>query len=193
MFALVCFVEIPPVTALIGGMKLPDQMLFGYDQEGARALFAAFMADQTAADLQGRASASQAYLKLHAGCDPTLPPLLAASLVFWAFVAWKKPVRAGRVQHIASVGFGLAMALALTYLISDLIENHIADTIFGPDALKQAFNKDLALGLQVLTGIKFASLALAIALIAALWFGGGETAHEKSDRAQKAKPALPLT
>lgn len=169
LFAWVYFVEIPPVGALLDGRKLPDQMLSGYDEEGARILFAAFKADHAAAVAQGRTSASQAYLRFHAGFDLMLPPLLAASLGFCALAALAKSAQSSRNPRFASVGFCLVMALALTYLVSDLIENHIADAIFGPDALNQSFDQNLASGLQVLTRSKFTSLALAVALIAALW------------------------
>jgi len=60
------------------------------------------------------------------------------------------------------------LALSFTYLVSDVIENHIADAMFGPEALKLAFNQDLVFVLQALTRSKFASLALAFVFAAAL-------------------------
>ena len=170
LFAWIFFVEIPPITALIDGMKLPDQVLFGYDDQGARALFGSFLADQMAAEALGRPSAAQAYLTLHAGYDLVLPPLLAASLAFCAFAALGKPAKSSRRLSLASTGFGLVLASSFTYLVSDVFENHIADAMFGPEALKLAFNQDLVFVLQALTRSKFASLALAFAFTGALWF-----------------------
>ncbi|WP_290771102.1 hypothetical protein [Hoeflea sp.] len=133
-------------------------------------MFGAFQADRLAAEAQGRPSASRAYLTLHAGYDLVLPPLLAASLAFCAFAALGKPAHSSRRLSLASIGFGLVLASSFTYLVSDVIENHIADAMFGPDALHLAFNQDLVFVLQALTRSKFASLALAFVFTAALWF-----------------------
>lgn len=169
LFGWIFIVEIPPVSAMIGGMKLPDQVPFGYDEEGARALFAAFQADHAAAQANGRTSASQAYLILHAGNDLILLVLLAASLGFCAFAALAKPAQYSQIPRLAVVGFGLVLALAFAYLASDFMENSVADAMFGPEALTLPFRQHLVFVLQVLTRSKFASLALAVILIAALW------------------------
>ena len=97
LFVWIFLVEVTAVTGLIDGMKLPDQLPLGYDSEGARALFAAFMSDHAAAQVAGRISASEAYLALHAGFDLALPPLMAGSIGFLAFAALFRlsPVRRG--------------------------------------------------------------------------------------------------
>lgn len=192
LFLWIYFVAIPPVTALIDGMRLPDQLLLGYDKEGARALFAAFMSDQAAAQDAGRASASEAYLALHAGFDLVLPPLLAGCIGFLAFAALYRPAQsaqAPQVPRIVGVGFGLALALAFTYLASDFVENSVADAMFGPQALNLAINEDFVFVLQVLTRSKFASLALAFGLIAALWVWRWRSARSASASAAAMEPS----
>jgi hypothetical protein len=169
LFAWIYVNEVPAVTVLIDGLKLPDQMVLGYDMEGARALFAAFMSDHAAAQAAGRTSASEAYVALHAGFDLVLPPLLAGSIGFCAFAALFRPAQSSRIPTVVGVGFGLVLALAFTYLASDFIENSVADSMFGPQALNLAFNESFVFVLQVLTRSKFASLGLAFILIAALW------------------------
>ena len=169
LFAWVFLIEVPAVTVLIGGLKLPDQLLLGYEKEGARALFAAFKSDHAAAQAAARTSASEAYVALHAGFDLMLPPLLAGSIGFCAFAALFRPAQSTRIPPFAGVGFGLVLALAFTYLASDFVENSVADAMFGPNALNLAFNEKFVFVLQVLTRSKFASLGLAFVLIAALW------------------------
>ena len=174
LFAWIFFVVIPPITALIDGMKLPDQVLLGYGAEDARVLFAAFKADDAAAEAQGRPSASQAYLALHAGYDLVLPPLLAASLAYCAFAALEKPAQRNQIPRLAVVGFVLVLALAFAYLASDFMENSVADAMFGPQTLTLPFRQELVFALQVLTRSKFASLAGSVALTAALWLWRGK-------------------
>jgi hypothetical protein len=169
LFAWIFLIEVPAVTVLIGGLKLPDQLVLGYDKEGARTLFAAFMSDHAAAQAAGRAGASEAYVALHAGFDLVLPPLLAASIGFSAFAALYKSAQSTQIPPVVGVGCGLVLVLAFTYLASDFVENSVADAMFGPKALSLAFNDQLVFVLQVLTRSKFASLGLAFVLIAALW------------------------
>ena len=169
LFSYMFCVAGPAISVLLGGMKLPDQLLLGYDAEGARALFAAFVSDHAAAQAVGRTSASEAYVALHAVYDLALPPLLAASVGFCAFAALYRPAQTNQTPRMVGVGFGLVLALAFTYLACDFIENAVADAMFGPKALKLAFNEDFVFVLQVLTRGKFASLGLAFGLTAALW------------------------
>lgn len=192
LFLWIYLVAVPPVTALTDGMKLPDQLLLGYDEEGARALFSAMVSDHTAAQAAGRASASEAYVALHAGFDLVLPPLLAGSIGFLAFSALFRPAQsapAAQVPPVVGVGFGLALALAFTYLASDFIENSVADAMFGPQALNLAFNEDFVFVLQVLTRSKFASLGLAFGLIAALWMWRWRSARGAGASEAKTKPS----
>jgi hypothetical protein len=169
LFTWIFFFEAPLISERVGGLKLPDQLFMGYDEDGARTLFAAFASEHGAAQAEGRISASQAYLTLHAGYDLILPPLLAASLGFCAFAALYRPAQLTPIPRIAGIGFGLVLALTFTYLASDFVENSVADAMFGPKALGLAFNDDFVFVLQVLTRTKFASLALASGLIVALW------------------------
>ena len=169
LFVYVALVHVPPINDLLGGMTIPDQRLFGYDLKGARAVFAAFQSDHANAQLAGRTSASEAYVSLHAGYDLVFPPLLAACLAFCGFAALYRPLRPGQTPRVASVGFGLVLALAFTYLACDFIENAVADAMFGPKALALEFNAGFVFVLRVLTTSKYVTLALALVLIAALW------------------------
>lgn len=162
-------VKAPAISVLIGGMKIPDQLPFGYDLEGARALFAAFSADLADAQADNRQSASEAYLVLHAGYDLVFPPLLTVSLGFCAFAALFRPEKPIETPRMAAVGFGLVLALAFTYLACDFIENAVADSMFGPKALELALNEEFVFVLRVLTTGKYATSILALVLIAALW------------------------
>jgi len=162
-------VEVPAISEKLRGMALPDAVPLGYGEEAARALFAAFQADFTLAAAEGRQSASAAYVAMHARSDLVFPPLLAASLAFLAFAS----VYAGRTQaspsRQVSVGVGLVMALAFTYLACDFLENAVADAMFGPQAMAAGFNESFVFVLQVLTRGKFLTLALAGLIIIALW------------------------
>lgn len=169
LFVYVAAVQVPPINALLGGMKIPDQMPLGYDLEGARAVFAAFSADHAEAQLAGRTSASEAYVSLHAGYDLVFPPLLTACLAFCGFAALFRPSRTGQTPRMVAVGFGLVLALAFTYLACDFIENAVADAMFGPKALALEFNAGFVFVLRVLTTGKYVTLALALVLIIALW------------------------
>ena len=180
LFAWIFFIEVPAVTGLIGGLKLPDQLVLGYDTEGARALFAAFKSDHAAAQAAGRTSASEAYVALHAGFDLVLPPLLAGSIGFCAFAALFRPAQPAQMPPVIGIGFGLVLVLAFTYLASDFLENSVADAMFGPQALNLAFNESFVFVLQVLTRSKFASLALAFGLITALWLWRWKSARSSS-------------
>ena len=171
LLGYMALVEAPAISAMLGGLALPDAAPLGYDEDQARALYAAFAADFAAAEATGRQSASAAYVALHAGFDLAVPPLLAASLGFLAFAS----AYAGRPQasppRLVSIGIGLVLALAFTYLACDFIENAVADAIFGPDALKAGFNGQLAFVLKVLTIGKYATIVMALVLIVALWIG----------------------
>lgn len=169
LFVYVACFHVPAIDALLDGMRIPDQLPLGYDLEGARAVFAAFSADHAASQLAGRTSASEAYVSLHAGYDLVFPPLFAASLAFCGFAALYRPLRPGQTPRMAAVGFGLVLALAFTYLACDFIENAVADAMFGPKALSLEFNAGLVFVLRVLTTSKYATLSLALVLIAALW------------------------
>ncbi|MGJ8572562.1 MAG: hypothetical protein ACSHXI_17880 [Hoeflea sp.] len=182
LFTWIYLIEVPAVTVLIDGFKLPDQMLLGHDEEGARALFAAFKADYASSQAAGRASASEAYVALHAGFDLVLPPLLAGSIGFCAFAALFRPAQSSQIPPVVGVGSGLTLALAFTYLASDFIENSVADAMFGPNALNLAFNESFVFVLQVLTRSKFASLALAFSLISALWVWRWKSPRSSGDR-----------
>lgn len=171
LFAYMVAVEAPAISVLLGGMQLPDAVPLGYDEKSAGALFAAFAADLAAAKEQGRQSASEAYLALHARSDLAFPPLLAASLVFCAFASVFAGQKQVEMSRLVSVGLGLVLALAFTYLACDFVENAVADAIFKPEALKIAFNGQLAFVLRVLTMGKYATLVMAFGLIAALWIG----------------------
>ncbi|MBU4529165.1 MAG: hypothetical protein KUA43_17975 [Hoeflea sp.] len=162
-------VEAPAVSAMLGGMALPDAVPLGYGEEAARSLYAAFQADFTLAAAEGRQSASAAYVAMHARSDLVFPPLLAASLAFLAFAS----VYAGRTQaspsRQVSVGVGLVMALAFTYLACDFLENAVADAMYGPQAMAAGFNGPIVFVLQVLTRGKYLTLVLAGLIIVALW------------------------
>ncbi|MCO6410521.1 hypothetical protein [Hoeflea alexandrii] len=169
LFAYVAFIQVPPINALLADMRIPDQLPFGYDLEGARTVFAAFRSDHAIAQATGRTSASEAYVSLHASYDLVFPPLLTASLAFCGFAALFRPSRPGQAPRLAAVGFGLVLALAFTYLACDFIENAVADAMFGPKALALEFNQSFVFVLRVLTTGKYVTLSLAFALIIALW------------------------
>jgi len=169
LLGYMALVEAPAISEKLGGMALPDAVPLGYGEEAARSLFAAFQADFTLAAAEGRQSASVAYLAMHARSDLVFPPLLAASLAFLAFAS----VYAGRTQaspsRQVSVGVGLVMALAFTYLACDFLENAVADAMYGPQAMAAGFNESFVFVLQVLTRGKYLTLVLAGLIIVALW------------------------
>ena len=169
LFAYVAFVHVPPINALLGGMRIPDQMPFGYGLEDARAVFEAFRSDHAAAQLAARTSASEAYVSLHAGFDLVFPPLLTACLAFCGFAALFRPSVPGHTPRMAGVGFGLVLALAFTYLACDFIENAVADAMFAPRAFALEFNEGFVFVLRVLTTGKYVTVGLAFAIIAVLW------------------------
>lgn len=169
LFGYMAVIEVPAISAMLGGMVLPDAMPLGYDEQGARALYEAFAADFTAAQAEGRRSASAAYLAMHAMSDLLLPPLLAASLAFCAFASIYTGRRQAETSRLVSIGLGLVLAAAFVYLICDFIENAVADAMYGPTAMKAGFNDQLAFALKVLTIGKYSILAVAFGLIAALW------------------------
>ncbi|KJS20339.1 MAG: hypothetical protein VR78_01715 [Hoeflea sp. BRH_c9] len=169
LFVYMAAVEVPAISALLGGMKLPDQLPLGYNEAGARALHTAFSNDLAVAQEQERQSAASAYQALHAGSDLIFPPLLTASLGFCAFAALYARGKHAETPLMVRVGLGLVLALAFTYLGCDFVENAVADAIFGPNALRVAFNEQLVFVLRVLTISKFTSVAIAFGLIAALW------------------------
>ena len=151
LFVYMSCYQVPGISKFIGGMKIPDELPFGYGLDGARALFEAFKADHAAAQVAGRTSASEAYVSLHAGSDLVFPPLLAASLAFCGFAALFRPSLPGQTSRMAAIGFGLVLALAFTHLACDFIENAVADAMFGPKALALEFNAGFVFVLRVLT------------------------------------------
>lgn len=177
LFSYIYCVVWPAISVLLGGMNLPDGQVLGVDAEGARALFAAFLSDHASAQAAARTSASEAYLSFHAGYDLVFPPLLAASVGFLAYAALFRPAQIFQTPRIVGVGFGLVLALAFTYLACDFVENAVADSMFGPNALKLSFNEPFVFVLQVLTRGKFASLVIASGLIATLWVWRLKTAR----------------
>lgn len=179
LLAYMAYVPVPPINAALGKMSIPDQVPFGYDLDGARALFAAFKSDHAAALASGRTSASEAYVALHAGYDLVFPPMLTASLAFLGFAALFRPSRPGQVPRLASVGFGLVLALAFTYFACDFIENAVADAMFDPEALSLELNESLVFVLRVLTTGKYATISLALALIIGLWIWRVTAARRK--------------
>jgi hypothetical protein len=179
-------VKAPAISGLLGGMEIPDQLPLGYDMEGARALFAAFVSNHADAQNNGRPSASEAYVLLHAGYDLVFPPLLTASLGFLAFAALYRPKQPLQTPRIVAIGFGLVLALAFTYLACDFIENAVADAMFGPKALELAFNEQFVFVLRVLTAGKYVTLTLALVLIAALWVWRWRSARQAEPPLSKA-------
>lgn len=169
LFTYAAAIESPGISALLGGLHLPDVVVVGYNTDAARALFDAFKADLATAEAQGRQSASAAYVSMHAGSDLLLPPMLAASLAFLAFAGLGLPGDRTRSSRLSRIGVGMVFALAFAYLGCDYVENAVADAMFGPPALAYGFNGDLAPVLRGLTIGKFSSLAFAVALISALW------------------------
>ncbi|MFH1518177.1 MAG: hypothetical protein ABIH17_09910 [Pseudomonadota bacterium] len=179
LIAYVTLIEVPAISALLGGLKLPDQVPLGYDEAGARALYAAFAADLAAAQEHGRQSAAAAYQALHAGSDLIFPPLLTASLGFCAFAALYARGKHAETPLLVRVGLGLVLALAFAYLGCDFVENAVADAMFGPNALRVAFNEQFVFVLRVLTISKFTSVAIAFGLIAALWISCWRSKREQ--------------
>lgn len=172
LLAYMAFIETPAISALLGGLKLPDAAPLGYDEDAGRALFAAFAADLKLAREQGLQSASEAYVALHAGYDLIFPPMLAASLGFCAYAAlYLRPENTQTPRHVR-IGLGLVLALAFAYLGCDFVENAVADAMFGPKALGLAFNDQFVFVLRVLTIGKFTTAALAFVLIAGLGISG---------------------
>ncbi len=171
VLAYMIAIEAPAISAMLGGVALPDGVPLGYSDGNARALYAAFSADFAASEAAGRQSASAAYLAMHARSDLALPPLLAMSLAFCAFASIYAGRRQAEPSRIISIGLGLVMALAFTYLACDFIENAVADAMYGPEALKTGFRGQLVFVLKVLTMGKFATLTMALGLIVALWIG----------------------
>ena len=169
LLAYMALVEAPAISSMLGHLQIPDQMPFGYDLEGARRLFEAFQADHAAAQADGRRSASEAFVALHAGYDLVFPPLLAASLAFCGFAALFRPSQPGHTPRMVAIGFGLVLALAFTYLACDFVENAVSDAMFGPQALALELNENFVFVLRVLTTGKYVSVTLALLLIAALW------------------------
>ncbi len=169
VLAYMALIEAPAISALLGGWQIPDGLPLGYDDAGARALHAAFVVDFAQAQEQGRQSASAAYLALHAHTDLVFPPLLTVSLGFSAFAALSARQKNAETPLQVKVGLGLVLALAFAYLGCDFVENAVADAMFGPNALRVAFNEQLVFVLRVLTFCKFASLAVAFGLITWLW------------------------
>ena len=49
LFAYMFFVDVPAISAMLGGMALPDAVVLGYGNAEARAMYDAFAADFTAA------------------------------------------------------------------------------------------------------------------------------------------------
>lgn len=171
LLGYMAFVEVPAISALLGGMALPDAVPLGYGEDAARALYAAFEADFNLAAVEGRQSASAAYSAMHARSDLVLPPLLAASLAFCAYASVYLARGPGDPSRLTKVGLGLVMALAFVYLSCDFIENAVADAMYGPAAMKAGFNAQYVFVLQVLTRGKYLMLLIAALLIIALWIG----------------------
>ncbi|MBC7280205.1 hypothetical protein [Hoeflea sp.] len=171
LLGYMALVETPALSALLGGMTVPDAKPLGHDEEATRALYAAFQADAARAGAEGRQSASAAYVAMHARSDLVFPPLLAASLGFLAFASVYAGRRLAEPSRAVSIGIGLVLALAFTYLACDFLENAVADAMYGPEAMTAGFNTSLVFVLQVLTRGKYITLALAAVLIVALWVG----------------------
>ena len=76
LFGYMAVIEVPAISAMLGGMALPDAMPLGYDEQGARALYEAFAADFTAAQAEGRRSASSRLVSIGLGL------VLAAAFVY---------------------------------------------------------------------------------------------------------------
>lgn len=169
LFGYMAFVEAPAISALLGGLALPDSTPLGYGDDQARALYKAFAAEFAAAENAGRQSGAAAYVALHAGFDLAVPPLLAASLAFLAFASAYAGRPQARPKRPVSIGIGLVLALAFTYLACDFLENAVADAMYGPQAMKAGFNESFVFVLQVLTRGKYLTFALAALLILALW------------------------
>jgi len=157
-------------SKLLGGLKTPDAMcLTGYDLSGARGLFDRLVEDLSVAKAESRSSASELYVAIHASSDLLFPPLMALSLAFLGFAALHSRGAHSEMPRLVRIGLGLVWALAFVYLVSDFIENAVADAMFGPDALKAGLNEQLVFVLQVLTASKFLTLFTAFGIIAMLW------------------------
>ena len=169
LLGYMALVEAPAISDRLGGLALPDAVPLGYGDEAARALHAAFLGDFTRATPEGRQTASAAYVAMHARSDLVFPPLLAASLAFLAFASVYAGGRQVDPSRLVSVGIGLVLALAFTYLACDFLENAVADAMYGPEAMAARFNGSLVFVLQVLTRGKYLTLVLAALIIIALW------------------------
>lgn len=191
LFAYMAAFEVPAISAGINDMKLPDAAIFGYDLEGARALHAAFAADLAEAEVEGRQSASAAYLSMHAGSDLLFPPMLAASLAFLAFAGLNARDHESPPPRGARIMLGLAFAVAFTYLGFDYVENAVADAMFGPPSLQLPLNADLVPVLRVLTIGKYVCIALAASLILTLWIGRWRRSRELRREASQGKTDQP--
>ncbi|WP_394690554.1 hypothetical protein [Hoeflea sp.] len=167
LFLYMAAFQAPGISSQIDGMKLPDVVVLGYDLEGARALHAAFKAQQAAADADGEMSAAATYLSMHQGSDLLFPPMLAASLAFLGFAG----LRASSAGVGGRIGFRMVCALALVYMGFDYLENAVADTMFGPAALESDLNTELVPVLRGLTIGKYLAIAIAFIAIAAIWIG----------------------
>ena len=169
LFGYMALVEAPAISAMLGGLALPDAVPLGYGEDAAGALHTVFQADFIRAGAEGRQSASAAYVAMHARSDLVFPPLLAASLGFLAFASVYFGRRQSEPARLVSIGIGLVLALAFTYLACDFLENAVADAIYGPQAMTAGLNGSLVFVLQVLTRGKYITLAIAAVLIIALW------------------------
>ena len=170
LFVYMNAVEGPEFSRFVGEMKTPDAMyLTGYDLPGARALFNKLVEDFAVERVDGQRSASEFYVAIHASSDLLLPPLMALSLAFLGFAALHSRGPHSEMPRLVRIGFGFVLALAFAYLMSDFIENAVADAMFGPDALEAGLNEQLVFILQVLTASKFLTLFTAFGIIAMLW------------------------
>jgi len=170
LFAYMGAVQGPEFAASVGKMKTPDAMfLTGYDLSGARELFSRLVEEFSAERDDGQRSASEFYVAIHASTDLLFPPMMALSLVFLGFAALHSRRAEGQIPRLVGVGLGVVLALAFAYLVSDFIENAVADAMFGPEALKAGLNEPMVFVLRVLTASKFLTGLCALSIIAMLW------------------------
>jgi hypothetical protein len=169
LFVYMAMFEAVDISRKLDGLKVPDAVITGYNLQESEALHAAFATDQAAADIEGRQSASAAYVSMHAGSDLLFPPMMAASLVFLAVAALASPHNRSGTPRSLRIGLGLVLALAFAYLGCDYVENAVADAMFGPASLDFELNAGLVPVLRGLTAGKYLCLAVALMLIAALW------------------------
>lgn len=179
LFVYMAAVQAPGISCQIGGMKLPDVVVVGYDLDSAQALHAAFKAQQAVAISDGEKSASAAYLSMHQGSDLLFPPMLAASLVFLGFAGLKTSSGEATPPRLARIGLRLVFVVALAYLGFDFVENGVADTMFGPAALNSDLNTELVPVLRGLTIGKYLTIAIAAIVIAALWLGSWKRGRDQ--------------